>query len=299
MVNIKTIYAEWPDIKSIRDEFDCVRLTYTPTVYDWDIIYNNVMISSSDEFRLISYNNEDQEDAEILTDLLAYLFHHPTFIATNDEKLNSKLYRIYSNYLNLDEIGIENNLISNNYCVKFGKIENPVLLALYNTALKQPEPLAKCLFLFRIIENYHQKSNNNVPLKTFIEELYQSAIEFRYIPLDIAYSHERIKRTNMITEWKRRSKLTHKRWNEMGFQIGEQIYEKARCGIAHGRKKDEIILHDYHHDYKFVQEANVFLELLTRYIIEKENPQFQGHIRFRNRRKTFNYSLNPNIVNFE
>jgi len=254
-------------------------------------IYDDVVIRSLDPSHVISLNPEKRASAETLIDLLAYFFYMPSFIDTSNGRLNQQLAELYGSF-DLFFNGVVNNLKNKDEIVHIGTINHPILLAFYNTALKQPEPLAKCVFLFRIVEYYNSNiSPHRVRLQDCIEPLYNQAINHQFIPLDLIPPFNKIKKfyPNQIVRWKKKSKEIHNKWNSAGLVLGDEVYKRARCGSAHGSNTCSIIMHDYAQDYKFVSEVNVFLELMCRYIIESQNPHFIENFKLNYRNNEFGY----------
>ena len=56
-----------------------------------------------------------------------------------------------------------------------------------------------------------------------------------------------------------------------GKSLGEVIYSTGRCAAAHG-KNNKAARYDYGMNYKHINDVNIFLELIARYIIDELNP---------------------------
>ncbi len=183
----------------------------------------------------------------------------------------------------------------------FPDIEHRELFNLYHSSLKQIEPLPRCVFLFRIVEyakNYHYQQifqPSNVDLIDVIEYYYNQMMEHRFIPiyfLDYGsdYNHktgELIKRRktqylNLMVELKKKAKQIVEYWNSHPYlgpkSLGEIIYNTGRNTVAHGGSGNQNINYDYANKYKHINDVNVFLELISRYIIEKTNPKLKNVI---------------------
>jgi hypothetical protein len=287
----------------IFSKFDFQKPIYSREVSPFYFIFENVVIKSYEHTNVIYFNSGQRETAETLVDLIAYFFYMPSFIDTGNKKLNYKLTYLYDS-LDLFYLSVVNNLKKRDEIILIGTINHPILLAFYNTALKQPEPLAKCVFLFRIIEYYHNTIANKGKLVDCIEPLYLQALKHKFIPLDLIPHYSKIKKyyPNLIVNWKKKSKQIYNNWSKSGILLGVEIYKRARCGIAHGRHTHgtsscSIILHDYSKDYKFISEVNIFLELICRYIIESQNPHFIKYFKLNYRNTEFgHYEKKPRIT---
>ena len=175
------------------------------------------------------------------------------------------------------------------------------LFQLYHSSLKQIEPLPRCVFLFRIVEyakNYHYQrmfKPNNVDLNEVIEYYYSEILKHKFIPiyfLDFGYDHDyktgnkvqrrKTRYLNLMVELRRKSKQIFKYWNAHHYlgskSLGQIIYETGRNAVAHGGNGKQNINYDYANKYKHINDVNVFLELIARYIIELTNPSLKNVI---------------------
>jgi len=57
--------------------------------------------------------------------------------------------------------------------------------------------------------------------------------------------------------------------------LGEIIYKTGRNTVAHGGNGNQNINYDYDNKYKHINDVNVFLELIARYLIEIQNPKLK------------------------
>lgn len=185
------------------------------------------------------------------------------------------------------------------------------LLHLYHSSLKQVEPLPRCVFLFRIVEygkNYHYQRlfrNSTVDLKDVIEYYYNEVKNHRFIPIYFldygsdwdSKKGELVKKRktqylNFMAELKSMSKQILNKWRVHSYlgskSLGEIIYNTGRNTVAHGGNGNQNINYDYANKYRHINDVNVFLELIARYLIEIENPGFKDVI---NRQKKI-YELN-------
>ncbi|SDG94613.1 hypothetical protein [Psychroflexus sediminis] len=192
-------------------------------------------------------------------------------------------------------------LYRNTKFIIFPDINFRELFNLYHSSLKQIEPLPRCVFLFRIVEyakNYHYQQifqTSNLELKDVIEYYYNEMLEHRFIPiyfLDYGSDHdhktgELVKRRktqylNLMVELKRKSKQIVEYWNTHPYlkskSLGQIIYNTGRNTVAHGGNGNQNINYDYANKYKHINDVNVFLELIARYIIELTNPDLKSVI---------------------
>lgn len=177
-------------------------------------------------------------------------------------------------------------------------IEMSELLNLYHSSLKQIEPLPRCVFLFRIVEygkNYHYQQlfrPDSIELKDVIEYYYEEAIKHKFIPLYfLDYGSNRNSKTgdmikkrktqyrNLMLELKKKSKELIKYWSNHNYlqskSLGQIIYNTGRNTVAHGGNGNENINYDYDNKYKHINDVNVFLELIARYLVEIHNSKLK------------------------
>jgi|TARA_B110000261_G_scaffold163793_1_gene210838 hypothetical protein len=179
------------------------------------------------------------------------------------------------------------------------EINEGELFNLYHSSLKQIEPLPRCVFLFRIVEygkNYHYQKifkSDEIDLKDVIEYYYEKLINHKFIPIYfLDYGSNRDPKTgsmtkkrktqyrNLITELKKKSKELIKTWQTHNYlkskSLGEIIYNTGRNTVAHGGNGKQNINYDYDNKYKHINDVNVFLELIARYLIEIHNPKLKN-----------------------
>lgn len=258
-------------------------------MYLWPIYikYSSTeLINPFDNFpSLVRCLKRDTEIAQELVDLLAYSLHIPLFLEVKSKKLNEYLAYLYENPI-FEETG-EYSL--RNWIPDDLEIENRVsshsksILSLYNTALKQPEPLAKCIFLYRIIEYFYENIINqrNKPTEIeYLNNLYKLSKTFRYIPILkidrlITLKGMRTKYINIISVWRTKTNYYLEKYYSQNpeFNLGNEIYCVGRCGSAHGGgKPNRILRQEDIKDYRRVQVINMFLELIIRFLIESNVP---------------------------
>lgn len=177
-------------------------------------------------------------------------------------------------------------------------INKEELFNLYHSSLKQIEPLPRCVFLFRIVEygkNYHYQQlfkSDKVDLKEVIEYYYEKLVNHKFIPIYfLDYGSNRDPKTgsmvkkrktqyrNLMIELKNKSKELIKKWKNHDYlkskSLGEIIYNTGRNTVAHGGNGKQNINYDYDNKYKHINDVNVFLELIARYLIEIHNPKLK------------------------
>jgi len=69
----------------------------------------------------------------------------------------------------------------------------------------------------------------------------------------------------IIGEW-----ANHKFLNTKS--IGQIIYDTGRNRVAHGNRTNHRMTYDYQGNYMHINNVNVLLELIARYVIETLNP---------------------------
>lgn len=261
------------------------RLIYSIYLWPADINYFGVEIISpyDNEPSLIHFFKKNKSDAYQLVDLLAYITHTPLFIETDNKKLNDRLCELYEQNIFEEEFFNFWSDVSDNITIKH-RINHPLAFSLYNTALKQPEPLAKCVFLFRVLEFFYSnalKHKQNEDREQYINRIFNDAIKFKFNPLfKVKYNKKTNKneKSNLINLWKRNVKryLSQYQINNPHFSLGYEVYHIGRCGSGHGNNINDIIRQEDTGDYKRIKKINIFLEIITRYLIELKNPKIKN-----------------------
>ena len=182
------------------------------------------------------------------------------------------------------------------HIVAISPLQHEPVLALYHASLKQFEPLPRCVFLYRVFEygaNHHYKplvNPANYDPKSALEYYCSKIFAHKFTPLYyLAYGKVRfdskhqkvhvIKKSqcrnyitvlkreahSILAEWKRHNYLKNK-------TLGEIIYNTGRCAAAHGSSGRGMARYDYDVNYKHINDVNIILELIARYIVEQLNP---------------------------
>ncbi|MED3788914.1 hypothetical protein P4576_17075 [Peribacillus frigoritolerans] len=179
----------------------------------------------------------------------------------------------------------------------FEDSKHEMIFELYHASLKQFESLPRCVFLYRVFEygavKHYQplmKPKSYKPedaLNYYVNEI----MNHRYNPLYYAdlgtyinSTHDNVVRkrkakyVNFTTKLKEEAKIIKKEWSNHSYlknkSIGSIIYSTGRNAAAHGGGGRGNARYDYSMNYKHINDVNIFLELISRYIIEKLNPQF-------------------------
>lgn len=192
--------------------------------------------------------------------------------------------------------------------VRFKDSQHEALFELYHASLKQFEPLPRCVFLFRVFEygvqNHYKPLMNpsNYKVEDAIHYYINEVMKHNYNPLYYVdygtYIDEEGKKVirkrkakyeNLITELKKEAKKIKKEWNQHPYlknkSLGEIIYTHGRNAAAHGGSGRGNARYDYSTNYKLLNDVNIYLELIARYLIELFNPQLKNIVE----RKTWRY----------
>ncbi|MEH6985807.1 hypothetical protein V7061_27995 [Priestia megaterium] len=183
--------------------------------------------------------------------------------------------------------------------VCFEESKHEMIFELYHASLKQFESLPRCVFLYRVFEygsmkHYQQlfKPSHYKPedaLNYYVKEV----MEHRYIPLYYAdlgtylnreetrfIKKRKAKYINFTTKLKEEAKKIINEWSKHPYlknkSIGTIIYSTGRNAAAHGGGGRSNARYDYSMNYKHINDVNILLELIARYVIESLNPQLTG-----------------------
>lgn len=187
------------------------------------------------------------------------------------------------------------------------------ILDLYHSSLKQFEPLPRCVFLFRVFEygssQHYKKIEKPVQYKPedalnyYISKIMIHHFNPLYYFDSGTYTNyenkEIIKKrnpqfVNLMTKLKKETKLILNEWSVHPYLSkkngpGDIIYNTGRNLVAHGGNGDRNMKYDYSRNYKHINDVNIILELIARYLIEILNPQFSNIVE---RRKSFYIKYN-------
>jgi hypothetical protein len=85
---------------------------------------------------------------------------------------------------------------------------------------------------------------------------------------------------NLIIELKKKSKELIKYWSNHSYlqskSLRQIIYNTRRNTVAHGGNGNQNINYDYDNKYKHINDVNVFLELIARYLVEIHNLELKN-----------------------
>lgn len=173
------------------------------------------------------------------------------------------------------------------------------VFSLYHASLKQFEPLPRCVFLYRVFEygaNYHYQpliNPTDYDPKDALEYYFSKIFEHRYTPLYyLAYGKLKfnqevseiqvVKKSickNFMTVLKKEAHAIVDEWSEHSYlknkRLGEILYNTGRCAAAHGSGGRSMARYDYDVNYKHLNNVNIILELIARYIIDQLNPEIK------------------------
>lgn len=286
------------------------------------IIYNkvNILTDGMHHFRLYVNDETTAMDKRSILNVFAFLNGCPNFEFLNNTHVNQKLDDLYSkfdllecirlrhpNYLKSDiekSIYLELPILKNKYryrIIAFGKMPHEGILDLYHAALKQFEPLPRCVFLYRVFE-YAAANHYKIQFKP-VQYKPEDAIEY-YLKLALTYNpnplyyidfeskKNKTKLYNFFTVLKMEAKKILNEWSTVPFlsnkRIGEIIYLTGRNFTVHGAsgvRGERNMQYDYDKNYLHINNVNILLELISRYVIELLNPELKNVVE----RRTFFY----------
>jgi len=190
----------------------------------------------------------------------------------------------------------------NNYnLVCFNDSQYEMIFELYHASLKQFESLPRCVFLYRVFEygaTYHYRVlftpsdyHPEDALNYYADEIMTHSFNpLYYVDFGTYESDDRqkiirkrkAKYVNFTTKLKEEIKNIKKEWNQHPYlrnkTIGDIIYGTGRNATAHGASGRRTARYDYSMNYKHINDVNIFLELIARYLIEKLNPQITNMV---------------------
>lgn len=273
------------------------------------IIYDKVNIISDGmhHFRLYCNDSSKASDKRALLNIMAYLNGCPNFEFLANSEINNKLDELYYRFDLLDCIRLRNpNYLKANVedtfhlelpiiknikgykMIVFEKLPHEGILDLYHASLKQFEPLPRCVFLYRVFEyaaSYHYKP-------TIMPETYtpEAALNY-YLSLALNYNcnplyymdWKKQQLSNYFTVLKHEAKVILEEWRNTPYLArktpGEIIYLTGRNFTAHGASGnmgDRNMQYDYDKNYLHINNINIVLEIIARYVVELLNPKLQN-----------------------
>ncbi len=278
------------------------------------IVYEDVNILQDGSHHFAIYTNEKtrEKTKRDILNILAYLNGTPIFLFTQNPSFNRKIDDLYQQFDLLDmlrlrkseyfkeeteeAISLQLPILKNykNYnVVLFKALEHGEIVDLYHSSLKQFEPLPRCVFLYRVFE-YAASVDYKVRVRPTeykpedaIEYYIEKAMSYNPNPLYyMNFSSRRI--TNYFTKLKSEARKIFKEWSVHPYKKnksrGEIIYSIGRNLVAHGGNGEHNMKYDYDKNYKHINDVNIVLELISRYVIELLNPELKNAVE---RRKTY------------
>lgn len=278
------------------------------------IVYKNVHATADGMHHFLTYTNDNNSlsDQRALLNILAYLNGSPNFEFTRNTRLNSKLDDLYKHFDLLDCVKLRRNnyfekdaeepiylelpIIKNrNFynLIIFKEMEHEGILDLYHASLKQFEPLPRCVFLYRVLEyaaSCHYKPTfkpTQYKVEDAIEYYITQALKYNPNPLYfIKFYKQKILINNIFTTLKKEAKKIFVEWSNNPFlknkSRAEIIYLTGRNFTAHGGNGKRNMQYDYDKNYLHINNINIVLELIARYVIELLNPNLKNTV-YRNK----------------
>lgn len=277
------------------------------------LIYDkvNTMTDGMHHFLLYCNDHSTLSDKRSLLNILAYLNGCPNFEFLSNPRVNRKLDELYRNFDLLDcirlrhpnylksdfekpiylELPIIKNYKSFNI-ITFKKLPHEGILDLYHASLKQFEPLPRCVFLYRVFEyaaaNHYKRLFPSAQYKPEDAINYYLALAMTYNPnplyyIDFGNERRKAKLYNYFTVLKKEAKKIFSEWSNNSYLAtkskGEIIYLTGRNFTAHGasgRNGERNMQYDYDKNYLHINNVNIVLELIARYVIELLNPNLRN-----------------------
>lgn len=173
------------------------------------------------------------------------------------------------------------------------------VFSLYHASLKQFEPLPRCVFLYRVFEygakQHYQKlfRPSNYDVRDAINYYISQIFSYNYTPLyyinygNAEFSHDNsmlnIKKRslciNFLSVLKKEAKKILAEWQVHPYlknkNYGEIIYETGRNATAHASGGRVDARYDYSSNYQHINNVNIILELIARYIIDELHPEYK------------------------
>jgi len=185
--------------------------------------------------------------------------------------------------------------------VCFEDSSHEYIFELYHASLKQFESLPRCVFLYRIFEygvekHYQplirpQRYNLEDALNYYVSEIMTHTFNpLYYVDFGTYISNDgnevvrkrKAKYVNFTSKLKEEVKKIKKEWINHPYlknkNIGQILYGTGRNAAAHGSSGRGNVRYDYSMNYKHINDVNIFLELIARYVIQKLNPQLSNMV---------------------
>ncbi|MBV4424310.1 hypothetical protein [Clostridium tyrobutyricum] len=274
------------------------------------IIYKDVSIQTDGFHHFAIHSNElslETTKRELLN-IFAYINGRPIFQFTQNPRFNEKLDQLYNQFDLLDMLRLRNTNyfkeetkdatylelpIVKNYkdykVIIFKELQHGEALDLYHSSLKQFEPLPRCVFLYRVFEyasakDYKVKFHpTNYQPEDAIEYYIQESIKYNPNPLyyvDFGDKQSKYKIVSYFSKLKTEANKIFYEWSNHPYlktkTKGQIIYNRGRNLVAHGGNGSHNMRYDYANNYKHINDINIILELIARYVIENLNPELKN-----------------------
>lgn len=306
--------------KSTKWEF--VGSNYEQQYLNCMVMYKNMFIEYEDiaHVYVLKYDLlETYGSKNDFMNILSFLLCKPIFVYTKGYSYSKKLEKIYEECNLMDMVKLrKNQLFSDNEheenyiearpilkcntpynITEIPQMDHPEAFELYNAALKQAEPISKCVFLYRVIEyaiNEHynrtmhpQNADPAIAIEYYLNMAMQHTfIPHYYIDLGRYYSMDFdsvvvVRKSSMKDLWntlKQEIERIKVEWIQhphlSNKTVGEILYSNGRCATAHGHTGAQgryNARYDYQYNYFHINNVNILLELIARYIVEMLNPK--------------------------
>lgn len=180
--------------------------------------------------------------------------------------------------------------------IEIKPVQHELMFELYHASLKQFEALPRCVFLYRVFEYAANKyyiptyRPANYKPQDALNDIFRRLMSHKYVPLyyldhgnyrliegeEIICKRKAQYRNFTVKLKEEAQKIIHE-WSVhpylSGKTIGEIIYETGRNATAHGGGGRSTARYDYSKNYKHINNVNILLELIARYLIEILNPE--------------------------
>lgn len=187
--------------------------------------------------------------------------------------------------------------------IEIKPVQHELMFELYHASLKQFESLPRCVFLYRVFEY----AANNYFIPTYrpakykpqeaLNDIFSREMSHKYVPL-YYFDHgnycsidgkeisnkRKAQYRNFTGKLKNEAKKIIHEWSVHPYlskkTIGEIIYETGRNATAHGSGGQSTARYDYSKNYQHINNVNILLELISRYLIELMNPEILNMVEY-------------------
>ena len=248
------------------------------------MVYKSIIIENpyDNGYAVVKYNNNELEEAMECVNILSFFYNRHFFI---NEDFSENDLAVYEYIILSQEDGSEIDCFKEIFKTKYNEFcvipesKYPELFALYNSALRQVDPFAKCIFLYRIIEFYQQEIiKEKFNTETIFNKLIVEVNKYKFVPIWI-FDYKKNDYYNQITKFKKKFRYTlHDFKVNKKIDLYKFVYNQSRCGVAHGRPKINKIVYHSKNNIEKIKKANIILMLLSRLIIEKMENSIKAEV---------------------